>query len=33
MFPPLQGTTSDGVLTYTHVVDIRKAWPVILPGI
>ena len=33
MFPPLTGTTSDGVLTYAHQTDIRKAWPVILSGV
>jgi len=33
MFPNLSGSTSDGVLTYALVQNIRQMWPVVLPGI
>lgn len=33
MFPPLKGKTSDGLLNYRFVADVRQMWPVILPGI
>lgn len=29
----MSGSTSDGVLTYAYVDDIRQIWPVVRPGI